>query len=248
MHTTDTVGTCVLTKGRLNLLFCLYSWATGEWETCSASCGQTGWQRRWVSCQQTSSSGQQQERSVPSKLCGENRPVGKQTCNRFPCPASWRRGPWTRVWPANEMTRYWFAFFKKIGIDFHHVHQVISTTKSLKVPLTLEFLSLLVCIVEWLHSQCSVSCGNGTQERQVVCSSPGTSFHNCSEPRPITKRTCQAPPCNGRYQLTSLSFCGGTGSYWILTSVSSCRRPQKFHRSMAVQVQHKLLCSKDFLQ
>lgn len=117
-----------------------------------------------------------------------------------------------------------------------------------KVPLTLEFLSLLVCIVEWLHSQCSVSCGNGTQERQVVCSSPGTSFHNCSEARPITKRTCQAPPCNGRYQLTSLSFCGGTGSYWILTSVSSCRRPQKFHRSMAVQVQHKLLGSKDFLQ
>lgn len=60
--------------------------------------------------------------------------------------------------------------------------------------------------MEWLHSQCSVSCGNGTQERQVVCSSPQTSLHNCSEPRPITKRTCHAPPCNGRYQLTSLPF------------------------------------------
>ncbi len=76
----------------------LLSWVTGEWGDCSASCGQTGWQRRWVSCQQRSSTGQQQpQRSVHSKLCGDERPDGKQTCNRFPCPASWRAGPWTPV-------------------------------------------------------------------------------------------------------------------------------------------------------
>lgn len=96
----------------------------------------------------------------------------------------------------------------------------------------MEFLSLLVCIMEWLPSQCSVSCGNGTQERQVVCSSPETSFHNCSEPRPITKRTCQAPPCNGRYPLASLSFCGGASSYWILTSLSL---PPGDHKNSIVQ-------------
>lgn len=45
--------------------------------------------------------------------------------------------------------------------------------------------------------QCSVSCGNGTQERQVMCSSPQVSAQNCTEPRPITTRNCQAPPCNG---------------------------------------------------
>ncbi|KAG8008356.1 A disintegrin and metalloproteinase with thrombospondin motifs 2 [Nibea albiflora] len=118
-------------------------WVTGEWEECSASCGHTGWQRRWVSCQQTPSTDQQQQqqRSVHSKLCGEDRPEGKQTCNRFPCPASWRTGPWT---------------------------------------------------------PCSVSCGNGTQERQVACSSPEGSGRNCSDPRPITTRTCQALACNGQ--------------------------------------------------
>uniref|UniRef100_G3QCN4 ADAM metallopeptidase with thrombospondin type 1 motif, 2 n=1 Tax=Gasterosteus aculeatus aculeatus TaxID=481459 RepID=G3QCN4_GASAC len=98
-------------------------WLTGEWQDCSATCGQTGWQRRWVSCQQTSSRGQH---SVPSKLCGEERPEGKQTCNRFPCPASWRAGPWT---------------------------------------------------------PCSVSCGNGTQERQVACLSPDGSARNCQRCR-----------------------------------------------------------------
>jgi len=72
------------------------SWVTGDWEACSASCGQTGWQRRWVSCQQESSSGQQQ-RAVPSKFCSDDRPESKQTCNRFPCPAAWRAGPWTPV-------------------------------------------------------------------------------------------------------------------------------------------------------
>uniref|UniRef100_A0A4W6E7F8 ADAM metallopeptidase with thrombospondin type 1 motif, 2a n=1 Tax=Lates calcarifer TaxID=8187 RepID=A0A4W6E7F8_LATCA len=113
-------------------------WVTGDWEHCSASCGQTGWQRRWVSCQQESSRGQQQ-RSVHSKLCKDDRPEGKRTCNRVPCPAAWRAGPWT---------------------------------------------------------PCSVSCGNGTQERQVACSSPEGSAGNCTKPQPITTRTCQAPPCS----------------------------------------------------
>ncbi|XP_072231244.1 A disintegrin and metalloproteinase with thrombospondin motifs 2-like [Leuresthes tenuis] len=114
-------------------------WLTGGWEACSASCGQTGWQRRWVSCQQESSSGQQQ-RAVPSKFCSGDRPESKQTCNRLPCPAAWRAGPWT---------------------------------------------------------PCSVSCGNGTQERQVACLSPEGSVGNCSDSQPITARSCQAPPCSG---------------------------------------------------
>uniref|UniRef100_A0A8C2Z0N7 ADAM metallopeptidase with thrombospondin type 1 motif 2 n=1 Tax=Cyclopterus lumpus TaxID=8103 RepID=A0A8C2Z0N7_CYCLU len=113
------------------------SWVTAEWEDCSATCGQTGWQRRWVTCQQLSNRGQ---RSVHSKLCGDNRPEVKQTCNRLPCPASWRAGPWT---------------------------------------------------------PCSVSCGNGTQERQVACLSPEGSVHNCSAFPPIKTRTCQPPPCSG---------------------------------------------------
>ncbi|XP_015258580.1 PREDICTED: A disintegrin and metalloproteinase with thrombospondin motifs 2-like [Cyprinodon variegatus] len=114
-------------------------WVTGDWEACSASCGLTGWQRRWVSCQQESSSGKQQS-SVNSKLCGDNRPESKQTCNRFPCPASWRTGPWT---------------------------------------------------------PCSVSCGNGTQERQVACLNPEGLTGNCSDSQPIETRFCQAPPCSG---------------------------------------------------
>uniref|UniRef100_UPI0037E7F2D5 A disintegrin and metalloproteinase with thrombospondin motifs 2-like n=1 Tax=Semicossyphus pulcher TaxID=241346 RepID=UPI0037E7F2D5 len=144
-------------------------WVTGDWEDCSASCGQTGWQRRWVSCQQTSSTGQQEQhqRSVHSKLCGEDRPEGKQTCNRFPCPAAWRAGPWT---------------------------------------------------------PCSVSCGNGTQERQVACSSPEGLARNCSEPQPITTRTCQAPPCSGDQKNSIIQWLSRSSPDFPAPKISSRQR------------------------
>ncbi|XP_054902600.1 A disintegrin and metalloproteinase with thrombospondin motifs 2-like isoform X1 [Poeciliopsis prolifica] len=126
-------------------------WVTGDWEACSASCGQTGWQRRWVSCQQESSSGKQ-GRSVNSKLCGDDRPEAKQTCNRFTCPAGWRTGPWT---------------------------------------------------------VCSVSCGNGTQDRQVACLNPEGSPGNCSNLQPIAARPCQAHPAVEIQRTPSSSGCPG---------------------------------------
>ncbi|XP_077360516.1 A disintegrin and metalloproteinase with thrombospondin motifs 2-like isoform X1 [Festucalex cinctus] len=111
-------------------------WMTGGWEACSASCGQSGWQRRWVGCQLVSVGGRRL--SVNSDLCQDRRPDAKQPCNRFLCPAVWRAGPWT---------------------------------------------------------PCSVTCGNGTQERQVACVRPEGSSGNCSMVPPITNRTCRAPPC-----------------------------------------------------
>lgn len=133
------------------LLFCHLSWVTGEWETCSASCGQTGWQRRWVSCQQTSSRGQQQQRSVHSKLCGEDRPDGKQTCNRFPCPASWRAGPWTPVRPVKPGD---YLLSHKVILP-HGVHSNGWTTSTFPLsglPLIFFFLDYLQLPFPWATS------------------------------------------------------------------------------------------------
>uniref|UniRef100_A0A3Q3ABI1 ADAM metallopeptidase with thrombospondin type 1 motif, 2a n=1 Tax=Kryptolebias marmoratus TaxID=37003 RepID=A0A3Q3ABI1_KRYMA len=44
--------------------------------------------------------------------------------------------------------------------------------------------------------ECSVSCGNGTQERQVACLNPEGLPGNCSTHQPIRTRSCQAPPCS----------------------------------------------------
>ncbi|KAM9332791.1 A disintegrin and metalloproteinase with thrombospondin motifs 2-like [Pholidichthys leucotaenia] len=157
----------------------LPSWITRDWEDCSASCGQTGWQRRWVGCQQESTSGQQW-RSIHSKLCGDNRPETKRPCNRVPCPAAWRVGPWT---------------------------------------------------------PCSVSCGNGTQERQVACSHPEGSAGNCSDPRPHTTRICQAPPCNGDQKSAIIQWLSRSNPDFPAPKISSrqrCRGDRSAFCRMAV--------------
>ncbi|XP_029028836.1 A disintegrin and metalloproteinase with thrombospondin motifs 2-like isoform X2 [Betta splendens] len=140
-------------------------WVTGGWGDCSATCGQTGWQRRWVSCQQGSSRGAQQ-RPVNIKLCGHERPEAKQACNRVPCPPAWRAGPWT---------------------------------------------------------PCSVSCGPGTQERQVACLGPGDSPGNCSEPGPRTTRACQSPPCSSD-QKTIIQWLSRTNTNFSAPDTSSKQR------------------------
>uniref|UniRef100_A0A8D0T9Y9 ADAM metallopeptidase with thrombospondin type 1 motif 2 n=1 Tax=Sus scrofa TaxID=9823 RepID=A0A8D0T9Y9_PIG len=43
--------------------------------------------------------------------------------------------------------------------------------------------------------QCSVTCGNGTQERPVLCRTSDNSFGVCREERPETARICRLGPC-----------------------------------------------------
>lgn len=56
------------------------------------------------------------------------------------------------------------------------------------------------CPVEWRAgpwSQCSVTCGNGTQERQVLCGSSNNKVDNCNADKPDTIQICRLPPCSG---------------------------------------------------
>ncbi|KAI1902968.1 hypothetical protein AGOR_G00022040 [Albula goreensis] len=111
-------------------------WEVGEWEPCSKSCGKTGIQVRSVSCIQDLYDGT--NRSIHSKYCNDDRPETRQACNRHPCPAQWRVGPW---------------------------------------------------------SQCSVTCGNGTQERQVLCHMRDNTIGLCLDTKPETIRACWLLPC-----------------------------------------------------
>uniref|UniRef100_A0A8C0JPM9 ADAM metallopeptidase with thrombospondin type 1 motif 2 n=1 Tax=Canis lupus dingo TaxID=286419 RepID=A0A8C0JPM9_CANLU len=53
-------------------------------------------------------------------------------------------------------------------------------------------------------SQCSVTCGNGTQERPVLCRTADDSFGICQEERPETARICRP---EGRCQGDKSMFC-----------------------------------------
>ncbi|XP_030773410.1 A disintegrin and metalloproteinase with thrombospondin motifs 3 [Rhinopithecus roxellana] len=108
-------------------------WVAEEWEHCTKTCGSSGYQLRTVRCLQPLHDGT--NRSVHSKYCMGDRPESRRPCNRVPCPAQWKTGPW---------------------------------------------------------SECSVTCGEGTEVRQVLC----RAGDHCDGEKPESVRACQLPPCN----------------------------------------------------
>ncbi|XP_061319286.1 A disintegrin and metalloproteinase with thrombospondin motifs 3 isoform X3 [Pezoporus flaviventris] len=108
-------------------------WAADEWEHCTKSCGNSGYQLRTVRCIQPLHDGV--NRSIHSKYCSGDRPESRRPCNRVPCPAQWKAGPW---------------------------------------------------------SECSVTCGEGTESRQVIC----RAGDQCNGEKPEAVRVCKLAPCN----------------------------------------------------
>ncbi|MGH0170561.1 UNVERIFIED_CONTAM: hypothetical protein FKN15_059396 [Acipenser sinensis] len=74
---------------------CPARWWEGEWQKCSASCGDTGLMKRTVLCIQ--SVGTDEQRALqPSECQHIPRPEAIAHCNREqPCPAQWTVGNWS---------------------------------------------------------------------------------------------------------------------------------------------------------
>lgn len=50
-------------------------------------------------------------------------------------------------------------------------------------------------VISALSLQCSVTCGEGTEVRQVLC----RAGDHCDGDKPESVRPCQLPPCNGEF-------------------------------------------------
>ncbi|XP_013930536.1 PREDICTED: A disintegrin and metalloproteinase with thrombospondin motifs 3-like [Thamnophis sirtalis] len=117
-----------------NLQECMQPfWVAEEWEHCTKTCGTSGYQIRSVRCVQPLHDGA--NRSVHFKYCSGERPESRRPCNRAPCPAQWKTGPW---------------------------------------------------------NPCSVTCGEGTESRQVSC----RTGDQCDGEKPESMRVCKLAPCN----------------------------------------------------
>uniref|UniRef100_A0A914QFX4 BPTI/Kunitz inhibitor domain-containing protein n=1 Tax=Panagrolaimus davidi TaxID=227884 RepID=A0A914QFX4_9BILA len=71
---------------------CEAEWYEGEWEECSQTCGDQGFQYRVVYCHKVYKDGRRM--TVDDDNCTDSRPEVKQSCNRFSCP-EWQAGPWS---------------------------------------------------------------------------------------------------------------------------------------------------------
>ncbi|XP_012998480.1 ADAMTS-like protein 4 isoform X2 [Cavia porcellus] len=196
-------------------------WETGEWTSCSRSCG-PGTQHRQLHCRQEFAGGGS---SVPPERCGHlTRPSTTQHCQLRLCGHWEVRSPWSQCsvrCGRGQRSRQ----VRCVGNNGAEVSEQDCASGAPRPP-SREACDMGPCTMAWFHSdwssKCSSECGSGTQYRDVICVSKlGTEFNvtspsNCSHlPRPPTLQPCQGQACRDRWFSTPWGPCsrscqGGT--------------------------------------
>ncbi|KAJ8274951.1 hypothetical protein COCON_G00095760 [Conger conger] len=174
-----------------------YTWSSGSWSACSRECG-SGFQSRPVICAIGSE-------VFPDHLCAAMpRPLSNRTCNAHQCQQfySWSIGEWSACSAScgqGSQTRTvqcvtHDTLSSRLAADSHCA--AVSAR-----PATLQVCEQLPCaeysVSSW--SGCSVTCGEGTQTREVVCVGgraerlPDSACSSLHRPHPT--QSCQQPAC-----------------------------------------------------
>ncbi|XP_040293013.1 LOW QUALITY PROTEIN: A disintegrin and metalloproteinase with thrombospondin motifs 14 [Bufo bufo] len=176
-----------------------YEWALKSWSQCSKACG-GGIQYTKYGCRRKSDS-----RMVQRTLCDNNKkpkPIRKR-CNLHECSQP--------GWVADE----WGLCSKtcgKLGVQtrlvqcIQHLQNGTNRTVHTKYctaerPEPRRPCNRIPCPAQWrtgAWSQCSSSCGEGIQQRQVVCKASDNVISQCDGEKPETIQVCKMAPCPGK--------------------------------------------------
>ncbi|RXN04231.1 A disintegrin and metallo ase with thrombospondin motifs 9 [Labeo rohita] len=190
------------------------SWQMGPWGQCTTTCG-PGYQMRAVKCVVGSYGSVMDD----SECNAATRPTDTQDCELSQCPVThpvapetkvmshpghktqWRFGSWTQCSATcgkGTRMRYVSCRDQQGGVAEE------SACSHLPKPPASEVCSSVPCgqwkVLEW--TACSVSCGQGTTTRQVVCMNISDQVVDISEcdpdDQPATEQECAMPQCPSR--------------------------------------------------
>ncbi|CAH2276707.1 A disintegrin and metallo ase with thrombospondin motifs 2 [Pelobates cultripes] len=179
-----------------NVLEIEYEWALKKWSHCSKPCG-GGHQFTKYGCRRKSD-----HKMVHKSLCEsipKLKPI-RRVCNLQECSQPiWVTGEWEPCSVTCGKSGYQSRTVRCIQpLSDNTNRSVHSKYCNENRPEAKRPCNRQACPAHWRigpWSQCSVTCSNGTQERQVMCSSDDSK--NCIDNKPDTIRICILPPCTG---------------------------------------------------
>ncbi|XP_017273191.1 papilin [Kryptolebias marmoratus] len=175
-----------------------YSWRTGEWNSCSVTCG-GGSQLRTVQCVSHDASG---PRVVEDAVCATSTeaPPSLRSCNVHRC-AEYRVTGWSAcsvTCGSGERTR------EVTCVGSGGMKLEDTSCRTLLRPPAVQPCEMAACprqiqwhVAEW--GLCSRSCGSGSRERQVICSDQERNLYPVDQcaphSKPPTVERCNIQSC-----------------------------------------------------
>ncbi|XP_018080891.1 A disintegrin and metalloproteinase with thrombospondin motifs 14 isoform X2 [Xenopus laevis] len=176
-----------------------YEWALKSWSQCSKACG-GGIQYTKYGCRRKGDN-----RMVHRNLCDNTKkpkPI-RRRCNQQECS---QPGWVTEEWGACSKSCGKLGVQARLVQCIQHLHNGTNRTIHTKYctaerPETRRPCNRTPCPAQWrtgAWSQCSSSCGEGIQQRQVVCKASDNALGQCDGEKPETIQVCKIAACTGK--------------------------------------------------